>query len=66
MKLSVDGESCTGHGRCYRIAPDLLTYDEEGYVTIRDQTIEVPNDQLEAAEEAAGTCPEEAISLIPD
>ena len=55
-----------GHGRCYRIAPDLLDYDDEGFVTIRDQTIEVPDEQVEAAEEAEGTCPEEAISLIRD
>jgi ferredoxin len=66
MRLTVDGELCQGHGRCYRIAPDLFTYDDEGYVTIRDQTIEVPEDQIELAEEAEGCCPEEAISLIRD
>ena len=27
--------------------------------------VDVPDDQVEAAEDAAGTCPEEAISLIP-
>jgi ferredoxin len=47
------------------MAPDLLTDDEEGYVTIRDQTIDVPDDQVEAAEDAAGTCPEQAIRLTP-
>ena len=66
MKLRVDASECTGHGRCYRIAPDLLTYDDEGYPTIRDELIDVPDDQLAAAEDAAGTCPEEAISLISE
>ena len=66
MKMTVDGEQCMGHGRCYRLLPDLLSYDEEGFVTIRDQTIEVPPDQQELAEEAEGTCPEGAISLIRD
>jgi ferredoxin len=66
VRLAVDGPSCMGHGRCYQVAPDLLTFDDEGYVTIRDATIAVPADQLEAAEDAAGTCPEQAISLIPD
>ncbi len=66
MKLTVDGEQCMGHGRCYRLLPDLLSYDEEGFVTIRDQTVEVPPYQLDLAEEAVGSCPEEAISLIPD
>ena len=65
MRLTVDGASCTGHGRCYEMAPDLLACDDEGYVTIRDQTIDVPADQLEAAEDAEGTCPEQAIRLIP-
>ncbi len=63
MKLTVDGASCMGHGRCYQMAPDLLTYDDEGYVTIRDLTIVVPPDQMEAAEDAEGTCPEQAITL---
>jgi ferredoxin len=55
-----------GHGRCYQLAPRLLTCDDEGYVTIRDQVIDVPGDQVAAAEEAAGTCPEEAITLLRD
>jgi ferredoxin len=66
MKMTVDGELCMGHGRCYRLMPDLLSSDDEGFVTIRDQTIEVPADQGELAEEAVGTCPEEAISLLGD
>ncbi len=65
MRLAVDGKGCMGHGRCYLLAPDLLTDDDEGFVTIRDQTIDVPADQVEAAEEAAGTCPEQAITLLP-
>ena len=65
MKLTVDGASCMGHGRCYLMAPDLLTYDDEGYVTIRDEAIDVPEDQVEFAEDAAGTCPEQAIRLEP-
>lgn len=55
-----------GHGRCYQLAPGLLTCDDEGYVTIRDQVIDVPDDQVAAAEEAVGTCPEEAIILLRD
>jgi ferredoxin len=64
VKLTVDGKTCMGHGRCYLLAPDLLEDDDEGFVTIRDQTIEVPADQVEAAEDAAGSCPEQAITLI--
>jgi len=66
VKLTVDGASCMGHGRCYQVAPDLLTFDDEGYVTIRDETFDVSADLLEAAEVAAGTCPEQAIALIAE
>jgi ferredoxin len=65
VRLTVDGTSCMGHGRCYMMAPDLFACDDEGYVTIRDQTIDVPADHVEAAEDAAGTCPEQAITLLP-
>jgi ferredoxin len=66
MKMSVDGVQCMGHGRCYQLLPDLLDFDDEGYVTIRDQTVEVPVDQQELAEDAEATCPEGAISLTRD
>ena len=62
MKLTVDAELCTGHGRCYTVAPDLLDYDDEGFVSIKGQTIEVPAGQEAAAREAAMSCPEGAIT----
>ena len=65
MKIRIDEQQCTGHGRCYRLAPDLLTYDDEGYVSIRGSAIDVPDDQVAAAREAASSCPEQAIELLP-
>lgn len=66
MKLSVDARQCTGHGRCYSLAPALLEPDDEGYVTIRGGSIEVPDELRQLADEVAGTCPEGAISLTDD
>ena len=63
MKLTIDAAMCTGHGRCYTLAPDLLTYDEEGFVTERGSTVEVPEGQEQAAREAALSCPEGAITI---
>ena len=63
IKLTVDAELCTGHGRCYTVAPDLLTYDEEGFVTVRGQTIEIPAGQEAAARDAEMACPESAITI---
>lgn len=66
MKITVHGDRCTGHGRCYALAPDFLDYDDEGYVTIRDQIVDVPADQVAAARNAAKTCPEQALDLLED
>jgi ferredoxin len=64
MKVIVDDAVCTGHGRCYRLAPAILSADDEGYVAVRGEPIEFPDAQRELAEEIVGTCPEQAISLI--
>ncbi len=66
MKLSVDSVRCMGHGRCYTSASELLSYDDDGYVTIRGEVIDVPDAQVDAAREAAGNCPEQAIELIDE
>jgi len=66
MKLSVDSIRCMGHGRCYAAAPDLLTYDDDGYVLTRGEVIDVPEDQEDAARTAVANCPERAIELVAD
>ena len=67
MKLSVRAELCRGHGRCYTVAPDLLEDDEdEGFVTVRGQIIDVPDNQVDDARNAAASCPEGAIQLFED
>ena len=63
MKLQVS-TACTGHGRCYTLAPQFLSCDDEGYVTIRGgDPIDVPDDLRELAREVEGTCPESAITV---
>jgi ferredoxin len=64
--LSVDEARCTGHGRCYDAAPGLLSDDDEGFVTLRGRSMEVPADQVEEARRAALACPERAVSLVVD
>jgi ferredoxin len=65
-KLSVDESRCTGHGRCYTVAPKLLSDDDEGFVTLRGGSMEITDDQLDDAEEAVAACPERAITLTLD
>ena len=63
LRLVVDFDACTGHGRCYSEAPDLLDYDEEGFVTVRHAPLPLTADQLADAEAAAGSCPERAMTV---
>jgi ferredoxin len=66
MKLSIDGALCRGHGRCYTLAEDLLEDDDEGFVSARGLIIDVPDDQVDDARNAAGSCPERAITVLED
>jgi ferredoxin len=63
-KLLVDFAKCTGHGRCYGESPDLLTYDEEGFVTVRHAPLPLTPEQLDDAEAAARACPERAMTVV--
>lgn len=64
MFIKIDADKCMGHGRCYSVAPELLSDDEEGFVAQRGQCWEVPADQKDRAEDAADACPESAIALF--
>jgi ferredoxin len=62
MKITIDTDLCTGHGRCYALAPELFTDDESGFgQVLGDGT--VPADLIEQARVAVRSCPERAISL---
>jgi ferredoxin len=61
VKITVDPERCTGHGRCYSLAPDLFEPDDAGHSVVIAETV---SPDLEArARLAAENCPEHAISV---
>jgi ferredoxin len=61
MKLLIDADACTGHGRCYVLAPEVFEPDDEGHsVGLVD---EIPADLLDKARLAAANCPESAITI---
>ncbi len=66
MRIAVHADRCTGHGRCYTLAHELLDCDDEGFVTLRGRSIHVPDIQLTAASDAVAGCPEQAIELLDD
>lgn len=59
--VSVDAERCTGHGRCYTLAPGVYDADEVGHCVV---LVEEVSGELEA-QAAVGeqNCPEQAITL---
>ena len=64
MKLHIDADACTGHGRCYVLAPEVFEPDDEGHsVGLFD---DIPDDLLDKARLAAANCPESAITISDD
>jgi len=60
-RVSVDPDRCTGHGRCYTLAPDVFDADEVGHSIV---LVEEVSGELEAQAVAAEeNCPESAIML---
>jgi ferredoxin len=62
MRITIDGDRCSGHGRCYTLAPDLFTDDDRGFGQVEGDGTVGP-DQVEAARRAVRSCPERAIAL---
>jgi len=63
MKARIDGELCTGHGRCANYGKNIYRLDPNGYNIDRGKVIEIPPDQEEAATLGATNCPEGAITV---
>jgi ferredoxin len=64
MRLRIDRPACTGHGRCYSLAPALCEPDDEGYGVVVHA--EVTPDLEAEARAAVGGCPERAMVLEGD
>jgi len=61
-KVVVDADRCTGHGRCYTLAPDVFDADEVGHSAV---LVDEVSGELEAqAVTAERNCPERAITLL--
>ena len=65
MKLRVDVDRCTGHGRCYALAPDVFGADEYGHCELL-ATGPLDGAQLEQAITGVQSCPEQALGFLDD
>jgi ferredoxin len=61
MRISVDAKLCTGHGRCYSLAPEVFDGDDDGYGFAREEVVD--EQHRATAERAVASCPEQAISI---
>lgn len=59
--VAVDADVCTGHGRCYTLAPGVFDADELGHCLV---LVDEVSGELETqAVTAERNCPERAITL---
>jgi ferredoxin len=61
MRVIVDHERCSGHGRCFATAPEVYALDELGYC--EGDIIEVPAGFEAQAILGAESCPERALTI---
>lgn len=59
--VSVDAERCTGHGRCYSLAPDVFDADDLGHCIVLAE--DVSGEVERQAVTGQQNCPEQAIIL---
>ena len=61
VRISIDRDACTGHGRCHDVAPELFEAGDDGSGIV--VLAEVPTALEAQAWLAVGSCPEGAIRL---
>ena len=61
MKIRLDTDRCTGHGRCYSLAPELFDADDMGHSVLLGD--DVPEGLEDKARLAVDTCPEGCLTL---
>ena len=63
MRIRIDQERCTGHGRCYALAPEVFEPDDVGHSVLL-VTGDVPPDLEGKARIGVENCPEQAITIV--
>jgi ferredoxin len=66
IRVEVDRELCTGHGRCYSVAPGVFEADSDGFSAHTGEVLAVPEDQVATARLGIRSCPEGAIAEVGD
>lgn len=64
MRIAINENLCSGHGRCYVLAPDVFTADDEGFVVQRGTEFDVPAGLEAQAQLGIEACPEGCITVV--
>ncbi len=62
-RITIDTGRCSGHGRCYTLAPDVFDPDDEGFPVLLAETVTDDSPHLRDVQAAVDGCPERAISM---
>ena len=62
MRVSVDEGLCSGHARCWSLAPEVFTIDDNGYCNIGEGKRVAPEHE-EQARIGVRACPERALTI---
>ena len=62
MRVRVDAARCTGHGRCYVLAPGVFDDDDDGYNAAVGTEVDIVDTDM--ARKAIASCPERAITVV--
>ena len=66
MRIHVNEQLCSGHGRCYSMAPSVYEADDEGYPLQRGHDVDVAPAEEQNALLGVANCPEGAIIVLSD
>ena len=64
MKINVNRSLCSGHARCWSLAPSIYQLDEEGYIAVESFEVKPGDEAL--ARRGARACPERALTVAED
>lgn len=64
LHVTVDDNRCCGYSTCHEICPEVFHLDDDGFAYVEQSA--VPDAYRDAAERAAKSCPEGAITISQD
>lgn len=64
MKIHIDQDLCSGHGRCYTLSPQIVQADDDGFPVQQGQDIDIRPEDHDDARKIVANCPEGAIKVV--